>query len=205
MPDPLQEINHPTDSLWKTGFELDFPQFVKVNSASGKGKSTFINLIYGTRHDYTGDIQLNGENIRNLSLNEWILLRQTKLSVVFQDLQLFPELSAWENLILKNNLTQYKTESEIKTMLNQLGLTGKEGQRCGTLSMGQQQRLAIIRSLLQPFEILLLDEPFSHLDLENSEIALELIVRETKKQGAGFLLTSLGSDHGYRYDAVLNL
>ena len=66
--------------------------------------------------------------------------------------------------------------------------------------MGQQQRVAIIRALAQPFEWILLDEPFSHLDEENTQKCLTLIHQRCDEQRAGFILTTLGDDHGTKYD-----
>jgi ABC-type cobalamin/Fe3+-siderophores transport system ATPase subunit len=71
--------------------------------------------------------------------------------------------------------------------------------------MGQQQRVAIIRALCQPFEILLMDEPFSHLDAENSLKCLTLINKRCDEIGAGFVLTTLGDDHGFKYDHIYYL
>lgn len=205
LPFPLREYNHASDSVWKSDFLLEFPSKVMLNASSGKGKSTFVNTVYGVRHDYDGTILLNGKDLRSLSLHDWIELRKNSLSVVFQDLQLFGELTAWENLQLKNNLTNHRSEAEIMAMLETLGIPDKKKQSCKTLSLGQQQRVAIIRSLLQPFELLLMDEPFSHLDETNSSIALELICRETERNGGGFVLTSLGSKHGFAFDRELKL
>ena len=205
LPRPLEEYPHDEKSVWKNDFQLDFPKKVLLNASSGKGKSTFVNTLYGLRKDYSGDIFIDGKNIAQLSLNEWISLRKDKLSVVFQDLQLFPKLTAWENLTLKNDLCQHKTDDEIQEMLNLLGIGEKRDQLCGTLSLGQQQRIAIIRSLLQPFELLLMDEPFSHLDEGNTAIALRLIAQETDKNKGGFILTTLGSHHDFVYDQELTL
>ncbi|MFT5824192.1 MAG: putative ABC transport system ATP-binding protein [Crocinitomix sp.] len=205
MPFPLKDYQHDETSVWKAGFSLEFPQKVLLNASSGKGKSTFVSTVYGLRKDYVGTVLLDGKPIDALSIHEWIELRRTKLSAIFQDLQLFPELNVWENLILKNQLTNHKSESEIEIMLNTLGIGDKKTQKCGTLSLGQQQRVAIIRSLLQPFELLLMDEPFSHLDEENAAIALDLIRTETDSNGAGFVLTSLGSYHGFNFDNELKL
>lgn len=205
MPFPLKEYKHDNLSVWKNGFSLQFPQKVLLNASSGKGKSTFVSTVYGIRKDYTGTILLDNRPVSELNLDEWVELRRTKLSVIFQDLQLFPSLTAWENLVLKNDLTQHKTTDEIEKMLDKLGILDKKHQLCGTLSLGQQQRVAIIRSLLQPFQLLLMDEPFSHLDEDNSRIALELINQETDLCKAGYVLTSLGSYHGFNYDCELKL
>ena len=91
------------------------------------------------------------------------------------------------------------------SFLAELGIADKKNQLCKNLSLGQQQRVAIIRSILQPFELLLMDEPFSHLDKENAKIALRLINQETDLNGGGYILTSLGSYHGFEYDYELKL
>jgi len=205
LPDPLKDYQHASDSVWNNSFVLEFPSKVMLNASSGRGKSTFVNTVYGVRHDYDGTILLNGKDLKSLSLHDWIELRKNSVSIIFQDLQLFGELTAWENLQLKNNLTQHRSDAEIMQMLEALGIPDKKNQSCKTLSLGQQQRVAIIRSLLQPFELLLMDEPFSHLDEENSRIALELICRETEKNNGGFVLTSLGSKHGFTFDRELKL
>ena len=171
LPFPLEEYPHGKESVWKNDFELSIPKKIILNASSGKGKSTFVNIIYGLRKDYTGKMLIDGNDISNLSLDDWIDLRRDKLSIVFQDLQLFPELTVLENLQLKNELSNHKTTEEIIQMLELLGIGDKQDQVCKNLSLGQQQRVAIIRSLLQPFELLLMDEPFSHLDEQNASLA----------------------------------
>lgn len=205
LPHPLKDYRHGADSVWKNNFTLEFPSKVLLNATSGKGKSTFANILYGVRQDYDGTILLNQKDIRTFSLHEWIELRRTKLSVIFQDLQLFGDLTAWENLQLKNTLTKHKSDEEINAMLELLGIPDKKNQTAKTLSLGQQQRVAIIRSLLQPFELLIMDEPFSHLDEINTNIALDLIVRETNQNKGGFILTSLGGKHNFTFDTELKL
>ena len=205
LPAPLSEYPHQSDSVWKRNFSLEFPAKIMLNASSGKGKTTFVHTLYGLRFDYEGQILLNGSAIKSMNLHDWIELRKSSLSVVFQDLQLFGELTLWENLLLKNQLTNHKTESEIELMLDRMGIIDKKNQTCGTLSFGQQQRVAIIRALLQPFELLLMDEPFSHLDEANASIALRIIAEETDKNNAGFILTSLGSKHNFNFDLELKL
>lgn len=205
LPFPLEEYPHGNESVWKNNFELNLPKKIVLNASSGKGKSTFVNMIYGLRKDYSGELLIDGKNIADFTLDDWIEIRKEKMSIVFQDLQLFPELTVFENLQLKNDLKQHKTDEEMTQMLELLGIGDKKNQLCKNLSLGQQQRVAIIRALLQPFELLLMDEPFSHLDEQNASIALDLISKETDANQGGFILTTLGSYHGFQYEQELNL
>ena len=88
-------------------------------------------------------------------------------------------------------------------MLDQFGLLSKKNQLAGKLSLGQQQRVALIRCLLQPFEFLLLDEPFSNIDDTNIKIAKKLIEQECKANNAGFILATLG--HDYEFENVTTI
>lgn len=205
LPKPLESYNHSQDSVWKSAFTLNMPKKIVLNASSGKGKSTFVNTLYGVRHDYSGIITIDGEAIQDFEMDRWTELRAKHLSVVFQDLQLFPDLTVWQNLMLKNELTQHKSEQEISDMLAHLGIDDKKEQVAQTLSYGQQQRVAIIRALLQPFKLLLMDEPFSHLDERNTQLALELIAKETDANSGGFILTTLGSYHNFTFDQELKL
>jgi ABC-type lipoprotein export system ATPase subunit len=195
IPHPMQESSFVENSVWKSEFEIDCTQNYLLKAQSGKGKSSFISFLYGARFDYNGSILLKNKNLKEITLKGWSEFRQTKLSIVLQDLQLFNELSLLDNLLVKNELTKFKTIQEIKELINQFGLGGKEKQICNTLSLGQQQRVAIIRALLQPFSFLLMDEPFSHLDELNASIALDIIKTECTQNKAGFLISSLGSEH----------
>lgn len=176
-----------------------------LNASSGKGKTTFTHLLAGLRKDFSGEVLINGTSLLSYSLEDWANLRKDKISYVFQDLRLFGDLTVEENLKLKNNLTNHLSEDEILTMLEMLGLTEKWKTKVELLSMGQKQRIAILRALCQPFEILIMDEPFSHLDDANAKICLDLIIEHCERQKAGFLITSLGSHHGIDYQNYLNL
>lgn len=205
MPVPLASIQHSPESIWGNDIFLENGKFILLNASSGKGKSTFTLTSLGLRKDYSGSISYDDRDIRSFTPDDWAVIRKEKIAVVFQDLQLFPGLSVKENLIIKNELTDTYTESEIMQMLGQLEIDDKWEQPCGLLSMGQQQRVAIVRALSQPFNWLIMDEPFSHLDVVNTQKCLDLIVKRTKEQGAGFVLTTLGEDHGFTYDVELKL
>lgn len=205
LPRPLADTPINQDSIWQTNSQIDSRSHYLVQAPSGTGKTTLISLLYGLRDDYDGTIEIDGQNIRKLTIAEWTDLRRSKLAVVFQDLRLFPQLTALGNIQLKNKLTNTLTEQEIQYMAAQLGVAHRLQQTCGTLSLGQQQRIAIVRALAQPFQLLLLDEPFSHLDQNNCEIASELIQAHCKKHNAGLVLTSLGSTTSFAFTHHLTI
>jgi ABC-type lipoprotein export system ATPase subunit len=205
MPVPLASIEHKPDSIWGNKIVLNHGEKILLNASSGKGKSTFTLTTLGLRKDYSGKIFFDDRNIQEFSPDQWAAIRREKIAVVFQDLQLFPNLTVGENLLLKNNLHPVFSEMEIKKMLDQLKIGDKWDQQCSILSMGQQQRVAIIRALCQPFETLILDEPFSHLDIENTQHALNLINERCDQQEAGFILTTLGDKHQFTFDKELKL
>lgn len=205
MPFPLASISHGTDSIWGNTAKLEAGKKILLNASSGKGKSTFSMTVFGIRKDYDGTILYDGRDIKTFSVDEWVTIRQRKISTVFQDLQLFHKLTVAENLLLKNQLTNFKSEQEIKYMLAELEIDHKWNDPCGLLSMGQQQRVAIVRSLCQPFNWLILDEPFSHLDERNSLRCLSMIDAECTRQKSGFVLTSLDDDNRFSYDYELKL
>ena len=179
-------------------FEKGKKYLLKANS--GHGKSSILNFIYGSNSNFDGNIIFNGASFDSLIKN-----RRTKLSYVFQDFKLFSELTLWENIKIKNNLTNHKADKEIKVLIERLGLSHKNDQLVKTLSLGQRQRVSIIRALCQPFDFLLLDEPFSHLDENNIKILTNIIDEELKLQEAGFIMTTLNNEYFFQYDKILNL
>lgn len=164
-----------------------------LSAESGGGKSSLLSFIYGNRKDYLGTILFNHKDIKTLDITQWCEIRQTSISLLPQELRLFPELNVMENISLKNDLTNCKSESEIEDMLSMLGIWEKKKTLTGKLSIGQQQRVAIIRSLCQPFDFIFLDEPVSHLDETNNRIVASLIEREAQKNHAGIIATSVGN------------
>jgi putative ABC transport system ATP-binding protein len=132
-------------------------------------------------------------------------LRRDGLSVVFQDLRIFPVLNGWENLEVKRILTGTETAERAEAWMDRLGIGDKKVASGRTLSYGEQQRLAIVRSLLQPFRWLLMDEPFSHLDKENMRRAAALIAEVVEERGASLLLADLDANDYFPYTQTLTL
>jgi len=189
-------VKRETHSIWERKIELDLKRNYLVRGASGRGKSTFLHILLGIRRNYSGQVILDEENIGNFSSTKWALVRQNTLAMVFQDLRLLGELTTRENLAIKISLTESPQCKIIEELTERLGIKEQLDQPCHLLSFGQQQRLAILRALLQPFEALLLDEPFSHIDPDNSRICLELILEICEERNAGLFLATLDDDYG---------
>ncbi len=199
---------HRTDivsDIWKTQAVFERGQLYLVEANSGTGKSSMCSYIIGYRHDFEGKILFDNDDIKQYSTGKWVQLRQTSLSHVFQELRLFPELTALENVEIKNNLTGFKPKKQILEWFDALGIGDKLDQKIGKMSFGQQQRVAMIRALVQPFDFILADEPISHLDETNSRIMADIMMQEAKSQGAGVIVTSIGKHMELQYDKVLKL
>lgn len=180
-----------TSEIWGKELLFDKGEMIKIVAPSGSGKSSLMNFLYGMRNEYNGAISYSDKNIRQFSLEELAAHRKDHVSIVFQDLRLFPEQTVRENIEIKRQLNPYYPDEKITEMANRLGIGSKLSLRCGTCSYGEQQRIAIIRSLMQPFDILLLDEPFSHLDEKNSQKAMELMLEEANKRKATIIFADL--------------
>lgn len=178
---------------------------IQVIAPSGTGKTSLIHFIYGLRQDYTGEIMFDKKPAKTYSKDDKATLRANEISVIFQDLRLFPEHSAYQNIEIKYLLNPYSSSDQIEEMAAKLGIAEKMKQMAGTCSYGEQQRIAIIRALQQPFDFLLMDEPFSHLDEKNREMAMELIEKTARERGACIILADLKPIEYFKAQQTLHL
>ena len=148
---------------------------------------------------------VSAESGGGLSVALWCDVRRGGIAYLPQELRLFPELTAYENVELKNRLTGYKKRSEILSMFERLGIAGKVDSPVAKMSIGQQQRVAVIRTLCQPCDFFLLDEPVSHLDAANNAIVAAMVEEEAGRTGAGVIATSVGNDLNIKAEEVLRL
>lgn len=191
--------------VWLQKLEFHRSQSYLIEAESGTGKSSLCSFIYGNRCDYSGEILFDGVNVKSFSIARWSELRTHTLALLPQEMRLFPELTVLENIQIKNRLTDYKTEGEILEMLRRLEISEKVHQQAAYLSVGQQQRVAIVRALCQPMDFLILDEPVSHLDERNNEIVAQLIQEEASAQNAGIIATSVGNKINISFDKEISL
>lgn len=179
--------------VWLRSLTFRRGEVYMIEAESGTGKSSLCSFIYGNRSDYSGTIAFDSTDIRSFSISRWCEVRRTALALLPQEMRLFPELTALENVQVKNRLTGYLSPQRISEMFERLEIPGKMQQPVAKLSIGQQQRVAIIRALAQPFSFILLDEPVSHLDRRNNGIVASMILEHAREQGAGIITTSVGN------------
>lgn len=192
--------------IWGQKIAFSKGKNVKITAPSGTGKTTLVNILYGLNKNYTGQINYNQQDLASITPVEISTLRQSHWSIVFQDMKLFPAISARENIELKRTMQKSVVDiAEMEHMAKFLGIDAILDQPAGICSFGEQQRVAIIRALMQPFDFLILDEPFSHLDINNKKKAAQLIQTACDKRGAGIIITDLDKDEYFEYQESLNL
>ena len=205
LPHVFSHVQGLVSDVWNEEITFHKGHYYLLEANSGKGKSTFCSYLIGYRRDFDGKILFDEQNINALTIKDWAEIRTRQVSYLFQELRLFPELTALENVLIKNNMTHFKTKAQILDWFEELGVADKLNVRIGQMSFGQQQRVALIRSLVQPFDFLLADEPISHLDDDNSNVMGQVLLREATHQGAGIIVTSIGKHLALKYDKVVRL
>jgi putative ABC transport system ATP-binding protein len=203
VPHPLPKQVIQSSDVWNTKLCFKPNSTCLVSAQSGMGKSTLLHFLYGVRKDFSGILSIDGKDSSSLSREDWIKIRKTSISLVFQDLRLFSHLTALENI----NLIPVANPQApaVEEMADQLGIMDLLHQSVATLSHGQRQRVALVRALRKPFQFLLLDEPFSHLDEVNQNKACSLITRLVRINGASLILSTLGSVPEIPFDQTYSL
>ncbi len=201
----LEKEKIQSSSCWNQQLNIEPAEKIHIVAPSGRGKTSLIHFLYGMRNDYTGSILFDHDNIKNLDSEALAALRSNKLSIIFQDLKLFPQHTVRENIEVKRKLNPFHESGRIEEMAEMLGIASKLSKLVNTCSYGEQQRIAILRALQQPFDLLLMDEPFSHLDEDNRHKAMELINEEATKRNASLLLADLEQRDYFRADKIIAL
>lgn len=167
-------------------------EFVCIFGESGSGKSTLLNIL-GLLDDATiGTYKLDGVDIRKLSKQESAFIRNQKIGFVFQAYHLIPELNALENLVVPLGYAGMRKKEREKIayeLLTEFGIDDLEKKHVSQMSGGEQQRIAIMRAIINKPQILLADEPTGNLDKENSQTIINLFER-LNKQGMTIVMVT---------------
>ena len=191
--------------IWRKDITLEKGKFYLIEANSGTGKSSLCSYVFGFRNDYRGEILFDEKNVALFRQKDWSKIRRKHITLMWQELRLFPELTAMENVLIKNKLTGYQKKKTIVQWFDMLGISDKTDTKLQLMSFGQQQRVALIRSLCQPFDFIFVDEPISHLDDSNALIMGNLLTEEAKRQGAGVVTTSIGKHIELDYNQIFKL
>jgi len=205
LPEYFEESRKERSEIWGKQLQFKKGEYIKIVAPSGSGKTSLIHFLYGMRHEYNGSILYDTNKTKNFSVEDFARYRKDHISIVLQDLRLFPEQTVLENLELKRQLNPFHPKEKIAQMAERLGIGNKLSSKCRICSYGEQQRVAIIRALLQPFDFLLLDEPFSHLDDKNSQTAMQLMLEESQARGATIIFADLERIDYFPYQRLYHL
>ena len=183
-------------------FELNSGQQVAIQGQSGCGKTTFLNLISGILQadqpiNTPGpppQIILDGTDIAKLSEQQRDQFRGNSIGYIFQTFNLLPAYTVLENVLLGMHFSDIVDTELAETMLTEVGLAERLNYRPSQLSLGQQQRVAVVRALAKKPNLVLADEPTGNLDSEQAHTALRLIRQICRQQNAALLLVSHDRD-----------
>lgn len=158
------------NALSNVNFEMEKGDLVAIIGDSGSGKSTLLHLLAGVDKPTSGDIFIQDKNITKFNKDEMTIFRRRNIGVVYQFFNLIPNINVRKNILLPLLLDNKKVDEEyLKEILSILGIEGKLDRYPKQLSGGEQQRVAIARSLITRPAIILADEPTGNLDRKNSE------------------------------------
>lgn len=191
IPTYFKENKKDSSDVWGKEIEVAKGNLIKIVAPSGTGKTSLIHFLYRLRSDYSGSIRYNKKNLKDFSQEDIAQLRKNEVSVILQDMRLFNEQTILQNLEIKRQLNPYHPKEKIIEMAKRLGIDHRLEALAGKCSYGEQQRAVIIRALLQPFNLLLMDEPFSHLDDVNAKKAMELVLEEAQQRNAAVIFAEL--------------
>lgn len=157
-------------------------QFAAIIGTSGSGKSTLLNMLGGLDVPTSGSVQIEGNKLEEMSEEQLTVFRRKRIGFIFQNYNLIPYLTAYENIVLPVRLDGKKEDKKfLKEIVNFLELDGKLSNYPSHLSGGQQQRVAIARALITKPALLLCDEPTGSLDSRTSEKVIDLLKMTSEK------------------------
>jgi ABC-type lipoprotein export system ATPase subunit len=215
------KASHPLIALEHVGHEFDAGRIVALRNinltvgsgesvaivgASGSGKTTLILVMCGIRIPTQGILRWKGEPVT--TLRQWTDLRRSAIGIVFQDFNLFPTLTASENVevaMFGSAASSGERRRQVEEALETVGLTDRATHLPHELSGGERQRVAIARSIINKPELILADEPTGNLDSANASAILDLLFDLQRARGASLVMVSHAPDQARRCARQINM
>lgn len=185
-------------------------QHMFISGSSGSGKSTLLNLLSGINSPDSGELLMLGHSLTDMSTRELDKFRAKKVGVIFQQLNLIPYLSVMDNILLAayfaNKTEKSKILNKIQTLILQLNLCPSIlTKQASELSVGQQQRVAIIRAMINEPEVLIADEPTSALDAQSKSAFLTLLFELVNTTNCTLLFVSHDNSLVSHFESVVTM
>jgi ABC-type lipoprotein export system ATPase subunit len=205
--------------IWNHIVRWEIGDFWHIKAPSGGGKTTFFSYIAGLRNDYDGSIVIRYSDdftkpvpLQTCNEDQWAGIRAKHITFVFQDFRLIPDLTMRQNLQVRldarmpvSNNENKIPEDRMLRYCSELKIDSLLDRRVSLLSRGECQRCAIVRALMAPFDLIVLDEAFSHLNHELAEAAAHLVESECRTTGAGLISLDLAADDLCNYETMLRI
>ena len=203
LPQVFADRNSVTSDIWHQDLIFRKGEMCLIEAASGTGKSSLCSYIYGYRNDYQGIINFDETNIKAYSVKQWVDLRKHSLSMLFQDLRIFTELTALENVELALQIC--KNPMDAQEVMEDVGLGERLDNFPAQLSGGEQQRVSIARALAKNPKLLLCDEPTGALDYNTGKAILKLLQDTCREKGMTVILITHNSAIAPMADRVIKI
>lgn len=182
-------------------------EMVSITGTSGKGKTTLLNMIGLISKPSSGTIKINGKSIRNINSKSAMLMRRNAIGYLFQNYGLVDDESVLWNLKLALTYKKIKSGEKIKSiddLLRKFDMLSLKSKKVYQLSGGEQQRIAIIRLILQDCDIILADEPTGSLDIQNRDMVLSYL-RELNKLGKTVVIVTHDMEVANQCSRIINI
>ena len=193
------------EALRGVSFEVQKGEFISVVGSSGSGKSTLLNILGGLDFEYTGEISIDGKNIKEYNPNFY---RRNIVGTIFQQFYLIPSLSVEENILLPLKFVKNRdldVNERLGSLLEMVDLKNRRKHFPKELSGGQAQRVAIARALIDNPKVVLADEPTGNLDSKTGESIIRLLKELNKTESVTVILVTHDKNISAKTDRVITL